>query len=390
MVGKISISIQLGLLLIIALILLNVTNSAGASGFNLQGTVIITNNINGAYGGSAIYDNYDLHIATDDYLYLDAPKEVKVKSDLNVNKLLKINNSVVGSYSGTSIYDNYDLHIATDDYLYLDAPKMIYANGDLTVKKNLIVDGTISGALTANSVSTAQLTNNAVTGAQVASNAINNSHISNNAGIAQSKVVGLTDLQANFNTLKTDMDSIKIKVDSLVTSVASINGSIMTINNEIASLKSRVSALESIKYPLVADSNNRVIGALFDISYPGSPTNYYGVFDPVSKAIYHIDPVTGQAAETGSSVTFTEINCTGQAYAMSTRVNYAFSGGTPDRFFTSNSYTEVNYISKSLYQSGVCVQENNGNGTLRQGYIANEVTPSFGFPVVGPLKLTTL
>src|SRR5262245_42016494 len=76
--------------------------------------------------GSKIYENGNLHIATDDNLYLDA-------STTNVKGTIKVTSTATGTYMGSRIYDNAQLHIATDDYLYLDAPQAVNVSNKLVV-----------------------------------------------------------------------------------------------------------------------------------------------------------------------------------------------------------------------------------------------------------------
>lgn len=105
-------------------------------------------------GGSKIYDNKDLHVSTDNNLYLDAPNQVTVSNDLAVGQALTLlrNGKNIG---GSHIYENGQLHIATDDHLYLDAPIDVNVSNGLNVGGDLNVDGasnvddlTVNGTLT--------------------------------------------------------------------------------------------------------------------------------------------------------------------------------------------------------------------------------------------------
>jgi len=139
-------------------ILASVSSSAkaynvGVSGedLNLQGAshtyirtqdLFFPRNYDGWDGSqSKIFDNGNMHISTDDYLYLDAPQKVYVK-----NQAYFVRNYDGWEGTQSAIYDNSNLHIATDDYLFLDAPKLV------TIQKDLKVNGDIytsSGVLSA-------------------------------------------------------------------------------------------------------------------------------------------------------------------------------------------------------------------------------------------------
>ena len=96
-------------------------------------------------GGSQIYDDWHLHIVTDDNLYLTAPTMTYVSSDLTVsgNDLLFAGGGWGGGHQpkidfnqgGSQIYDNKHLHIATDDYMYLDAEKVTVGSARTAGKK---------------------------------------------------------------------------------------------------------------------------------------------------------------------------------------------------------------------------------------------------------------
>ncbi|MCX6808549.1 MAG: hypothetical protein NTW50_02690 [Candidatus Berkelbacteria bacterium] len=88
-------------------------------GINLQGSTL-----DFGQGGSRIYDDGNLHVATDDNMYLDA-----------VNIML---GGAASYYRGSKIYDDYNLHIATDDNMYLDAP------ATLLVQNAMHVNGVLS------------------------------------------------------------------------------------------------------------------------------------------------------------------------------------------------------------------------------------------------------
>ena len=106
---------------------------------------------------SNIYDNGDLHINTDDNLYISAPTLLSITSNtvtINGNINLPIGGITFPTQSSTAaiswgnnfsnIYDNGDLHINTDDNLYISAPTL------LSITSNTV---TISGNVTANSFS---------------------------------------------------------------------------------------------------------------------------------------------------------------------------------------------------------------------------------------------
>src|SRR3989338_805730 len=70
-------------------------------------------------GSSQIYDNGNLVVTTDDFLYLNGGSATFVQKVLSVGDDLNINNKVSGAYTGSRIYDNGNLRIATDDQLFI-------------------------------------------------------------------------------------------------------------------------------------------------------------------------------------------------------------------------------------------------------------------------------
>ncbi|MGZ6004916.1 MAG: hypothetical protein ACXWLH_02080 [Candidatus Saccharimonadales bacterium] len=91
-----------------------------------------TNTIDFNKGASKIYDNGNLHLATDDNLYLDAINTY-IKTNAQLGGTLKVVNTATHSYTGSRIYDNGQLHIATDDHMYLDAPSDVNVSNVLNV-----------------------------------------------------------------------------------------------------------------------------------------------------------------------------------------------------------------------------------------------------------------
>ncbi len=101
-------------------------------------------------GGSQIYDDWHLHIVTDDNLYLDAPGTTYVSGAMNLAGAFLIGNGnaagasetvTFGSTGGSSIYDDWHMHIVTDDDLFLDAPGTTTVSGALTVTGDVTVNG---------------------------------------------------------------------------------------------------------------------------------------------------------------------------------------------------------------------------------------------------------
>lgn len=91
-----------------------------------------TNIIDFNRGASKIYDNGNLNVSTDDYINLNAPKEVRIQKDLTVGNVLKIYRNGANA-GGSKIYENGNLHVATDDYLLLDAPSAVKVSNVLDV-----------------------------------------------------------------------------------------------------------------------------------------------------------------------------------------------------------------------------------------------------------------
>lgn len=120
-------------------------------------------------GASKIYDNFNLHVATDDNIYLDAPKRVYIQKNAQIGDALEFYNTSSKAYKGTRIYDNGQLHIVTDDHLYLDASQdvnvsnALLVSGDGQFYQDLTVDGNliVQSDITLGSAGTDDLTVNA-------------------------------------------------------------------------------------------------------------------------------------------------------------------------------------------------------------------------------------
>ncbi len=82
----------------------------------------------------------NLHVSTQGNLYLDTPQTVIANNNIR-GKELQTYNSTNNTYTGSKIYDNGDLHIGTDDFLFLDGTHT-FVQGALTA------GGTITGNLT--------------------------------------------------------------------------------------------------------------------------------------------------------------------------------------------------------------------------------------------------
>ncbi len=143
-------------------------------------------------GGSRVYDNGDLHIATDNDLYIDAAWRTKVAGVAEVGKALWIDNINDGSYNGSQLIDNNDLHVVTDNYLYLDAPVMTYIQGGLTVAGSVsLPTDSVTGSMIADSTLVeADLATGAVTSAKILDGTVANADLA--GSIAYSKL-NLTD-----------------------------------------------------------------------------------------------------------------------------------------------------------------------------------------------------
>lgn len=118
-----------------------------------NGAGVGTNLIDLNKGGSRIYDTGNLHIATDDYIYLNAPTETVVERDLGIGNNLHFFNNGNGT-TNSQIYNNGDLHIQADNNLMLDAP------GTTTIQNNLTIGGdlTLTGSETAAGVRSSNYT----------------------------------------------------------------------------------------------------------------------------------------------------------------------------------------------------------------------------------------
>jgi hypothetical protein len=146
-----------------------------STNINLQGNTLDFNK-----GSSKIYDDGQLHIATDDYIFLNAPVKTIIQNDLQVGKSLIINYSKDGTDTGSKIYDNAQLHIATDDYLYLDAPISTYVQNALVVGGSLTVNGSIG------------LPVGSVISSNILDGTIVNADVSSSAAIADSKLATIS------------------------------------------------------------------------------------------------------------------------------------------------------------------------------------------------------
>lgn len=111
-----------------------VPQSVSAANMNLQGGTLDFNK-----GSSRVFDDGQLHVRTDDYLFLDAPKMTFVQSGLSVNDGINVNHSFYKRYTGSKIYDNGNLTLQTDDHLYLDAPERVVTQNHLTAVGQLVV-----------------------------------------------------------------------------------------------------------------------------------------------------------------------------------------------------------------------------------------------------------
>lgn len=147
------------------------------SGIQMQGSRLDFNK-----GGSKLYDDGHLTIATDDVLRLNASQKVITSDDLQVGHELIIANYRELRDTGSHIYDDAQMHIKTDDYLYLDAPIMTYTSGGLNVGGSLTVGtgltvtsgpvslpaGVINGTMITNgTVTVDDLSENSVTSAKI-------------------------------------------------------------------------------------------------------------------------------------------------------------------------------------------------------------------------------
>lgn len=124
--------------LLVGVASLFISGTASATTINPQGGINISNG-NFTNTGSAIFDNGELTVATDNYLFLQAPVRVTVSNDLAVQGGLQLFN---GSFAntGSRIYDDAEMHIKTDNFLYLDAPIATFVQSDMQV------GGAVTGA----------------------------------------------------------------------------------------------------------------------------------------------------------------------------------------------------------------------------------------------------
>lgn len=99
------------------------------------------NRIDNVLTATQIFDNGDMHIFTDDTLWLDAAHTVVAKHNIEANGAFVIRNFNLQQPTGSQIWDDRDLHIVTDDYLFLDAPKRVIVKNDVKVRGDLFVAG---------------------------------------------------------------------------------------------------------------------------------------------------------------------------------------------------------------------------------------------------------
>lgn len=205
------------------------------------------------------------------------------------------------------------------------------------------------------------------------------SDVRNNLVSNNTQLMALNNLQGSVDALNANVATLSLKSVSMQTDL-------LQLNDKVSTLESSLSKVKSMSIPVVVDANGTVLGGL--LGYRDSNENSYTVYDPISKAIYPLDPVTGELNNGAPDVTFDGIDCTGKVYFTGSRINGAIKGGSASRFFVSNTYTTTSYLSKSLYQNGRCFNENNGQGSNRTGWLGKEVFPSFKIPAIGPLQIT--
>lgn len=156
-----------------ALLLAGFPGVASADNLDVQGAVLAdeliridagsTRTLDFAKGGSSLYDNGDLHVKTDDLLYLDSPT-VSVGGRLDVSKDLYAHYPIYamgnliqfgGNATATldfnrgqsKVYDNGNLTLKTDDNLVVDATTLA-VNKDLNVARNSRLQGNVTLAQT--------------------------------------------------------------------------------------------------------------------------------------------------------------------------------------------------------------------------------------------------
>ena len=127
-----------GILLSLLVLAIGMVVPNAASALTVTDQLQLNNKDLKVYTGSRLFDNYDLHVATDDRLYLDAPDLVQVQNSLGVNNTLNVNRQGTNGYAtGSKLYDDWDLHMATDDRLWLDAPGFVRVQNDLGLNGDL-------------------------------------------------------------------------------------------------------------------------------------------------------------------------------------------------------------------------------------------------------------
>ncbi len=97
-------------------------------------------------GLSKIYDDGQLRVTTDDYIYLNAPIRTFVSNDLQVGKQLVLANTNENKDTGSYLTDDGSFRIITDEDLYLDAPGVTTVKGSLATIGNLSTLGSASVA----------------------------------------------------------------------------------------------------------------------------------------------------------------------------------------------------------------------------------------------------
>lgn len=162
---------RMGMVLVLSFLF--VPSAAQAADLDVQGAITVDDlvkfdsgsirTLDFGKGSSSIYDNGDLHVKTDDLLYLDSPT-VSVGGRLDVSKDLYAHYPIYamgnliqfgGNATATldfnrgqsKIYDNGNLTLKTDDNLVVDATTLA-VNKDLNVARNSRFQGNVTLAQT--------------------------------------------------------------------------------------------------------------------------------------------------------------------------------------------------------------------------------------------------